>query len=289
MAKENTMSADLLSPGLTCCSGCAMELVFRHVLKALGDDIILVIPPGCAAVFCGYGNECGTRLPVFQGNLENSAAYAAGISRGLLRQGNDHTKVVAFAGDGATLDIGLQALSGMMERNDNVLYICYDNEAYMNTGIQGSSSTPMGAWSTTTPGGKPEAKKDLLRIAMAHGIPYCASASAAYLADLSKKVKKGREIKGSALIHVQCPCPTGWGYPTEKSVEVARAAVQSGAWILYEYQDGQVKNFFRLKNRIPVSAYTKLQKRFAGMDEATQEKLQSLVDREYAFMEQIST
>lgn len=209
MANAVAEKKDLVAHGVSACQGCGMELIIRNVVNTLGEDIILVIPPGCSAMFCGFGRETCIKVAAFQGNLENSAAYATGISRALRKQGNDHTKVVVFAGDGGTLDIGLQSLSGMMERGDDVLYICYDNEAYMNTGIQGSSSTPFGSWTTTTPGGKNVNKKDLLGIAIAHRIPYCASASIANLPDLRKKVLKAREVKGPSLLHIHCPCPTG--------------------------------------------------------------------------------
>ena len=212
MIDIRTESKGYVAHGVSACAGCGMELIIRNVLDVLGQDTTLVIPPGCSALFCGFGCETGIKVSAFQGNLENSAAIATGIRAGYAVQGNDHTHVVAFAGDGATLDIGLQSLSGMMERGEDVLYICYDNEAYMNTGIQGSSATPVGAWTTTTPGGKSVCKKDLLGIAMAHGIPYCASASIANIPDLRKKVQKAKDIRGPRLLHIFCPCPTGWGY-----------------------------------------------------------------------------
>lgn len=281
MFNINTESRGYVAHGVSACAGCGMELIIRNVLDVLGDDTTLVIPPGCSALFCGFGAESGIKVSAFQGNLENSAAYATGISRGYRVQGNDHTKVVAFAGDGGTLDIGLQSLSGMMERGEDVLYICYDNEAYMNTGIQGSSSSPYGAWTTTTPAGKPEQKKDLLGIAIAHSIPYCASASVSNIPDLRKKVQKARGVKGPSLLHIQCPCPTGWGCATSKSIEVCKKAVQSGAWVLYEYEDGKITINTKLKEFKPIKDYLILQKRFKGMSKEQMETLEHHVRKQY--------
>ena len=274
-------SKGYVAHGVSACAGCGMELIIRNILDVLGRDTTVVIPPGCSALFCGFGKESGLRVSAFQGNLENSAAYAAGIRAGYRAQGNNHTTVLAYAGDGGTLDIGLQSLSGMMERGDDVLYVCYDNEAYMNTGIQGSSATPFGAWTTTTPAGKPVQKKDLLGIAMAHGVPYCASASVSHIPDLRKKAAKAKEIKGPRLLHVLCPCPTGWGISPAKSVETARKAVQSGAWVLYEYENGKVKVTARQKEILPIREYVSLQKRFRGISEENIGLLQLQVRQNY--------
>ncbi len=274
-------SKGYVAHGVSACAGCGMELIIRNILDVLGQDTTVVIPPGCSALFCGFGKESGLRVSAFQGNLENSAAYAAGIRAGYRAQGNNHTTVLAYAGDGGTLDIGLQSLSGMMERGDDVLYVCYDNEAYMNTGIQGSSATPFGAWTTTTPAGKPVQKKDLLGIAMAHGVPYCASASVSHIPDLRKKAAKAKEIKGPRLLHVLCPCPTGWGISPAKSVETARKAVQSGAWVLYEYENGKVKVTARQKELLPIREYVSLQKRFRGISEENIGLLQLQVRQNY--------
>ncbi len=265
MIRIMTEADDYIAHGVSACAGCGMELIMRNVLSVLGQDVTVVIPPGCSALFCGYGRETGMRVSAFQGNLENTAAYAAGIRAGYEAQGNYHTTVLGFAGDGGTVDIGLQSLSGMLERRDKVLYICYDNEAYMNTGIQGSSSTPLAAWTTTTPGGKPTGRKNLLRIAMAHDIPYCASASVANIPDLRKKVQKAKDADGPALLHIHTPCPTGWGFEPCLSIEVCRLAVQTGAWILYEYENGKVTINSKIKEFKPIADYLKLQRRFKGV------------------------
>lgn len=276
-----TESKDYVAHGVSACAGCGMELILRNVLDILGQDTTLVIPPGCSALFCGFGKETGLKISTFQGNLENSAAFATGIKAGYEAQGNTHTTVVAYAGDGGTLDIGLQSLSGMMERGEDILYICYDNEAYMNTGIQGSSATPIGAWTTTTPEGKSVTKKDLLGIAIAHGIPYCASASVSNIPDLRKKVEKAKNIKGPRLLHIYCPCPTGWGYEPAKSVEISRMAVQTGAWILYEWEGSEIRITSKQKELKPVIEYLKMQKRFKGMTKESIDKFQEYVTKQY--------
>lgn len=288
MFKIETSANRFIAHGVSACAGCGLELIIRNVLDVLGEDTVVVIPPGCSALFCGFGREAGMRLASFQGNLESTAAYAAGIRAGLAAQGNDHTTVLGFAGDGATVDIGLQSLSGMLERGDRVLYVCYDNEAYMNTGIQGSSSTPYGAWTTTTPGGKATRRKDLLSIVMAHDVPYCASASVAYIPDLRRKVQKAKDAPGPAVLHVHSPCPTGWGCPPAKSIEVCRVAVQCGAWLLYEYENGKITLNQKPKQLRPVSDYVNLQGRFRGMDEQAVAALQEQVTQHYEEMLQKS-
>ena len=274
-----------VSPGISTCQGCMIDVIFRNVLDVLGDDTVLVVPPGCAAQFSGCGPEASVTVPGIQGNLENSAAIASGISNGFKHQGNDHTTVCVIAGDGGTVDIGLQSLSGAMERNENIIYICYDNEAYMNTGVQGSSSTPFGASTTTPPAGKPVNNKDLFQICMAHHIPYAATASIANLPDLRRKVQKAKETKGCRVLHIMSPCPTGWIYKSSKTVEVAREAINCGAWVLVEYENGKVK-----LGRKPIALgdagkYIGMQKRFRNV---TEEELQSInehIKEKYAYLE----
>jgi pyruvate ferredoxin oxidoreductase beta subunit len=261
-------SKGLVSHGVSACAGCGLELVIRNVLDVVGEDTIIVIPPGCAALFSGFGRETAVKVAGIQGNLENTAACAAGIRAGLKAQGNEHTTVLAFAGDGATVDIGIQSLSGMIERRDRVLYICYDNEAYMNTGIQGSSSTPLCASTTTTPAGKPVPRKDLVAIAIAHDIPYAATASLQNLVDLRKKVKKAQESQGPSLIHIHTPCPTGWAYDPALTVKIAKAAVGTGSWILYEYEKGKITVNYRPAALEPIDEYLKMQGRFKHLKAA---------------------
>jgi pyruvate ferredoxin oxidoreductase beta subunit len=269
----------LISHGISTCAGCALELAARHVIDVLGPNTVIVIPPGCAALLSGFGSETALRIPGLQGNLENSAAYAAGIRAGFELQNREEVTVLALAGDGGTVDIGLQALSGAFERGDRILYVCYDNEAYMNTGIQGSGSTPLGAATTTTPGGKDRPRKDMLAIAAAHKIPYLASASVGYVRDLRKKIEKATATRGPSYIHIHTPCPTGWGYPPAKTIEVARAAVQTGAWPLYEVENGETRITVKVGKLRPAAEYLKPQGRFRGLREADLEAIQAQMTR----------
>lgn len=266
-----------MSHGISTCAGCALELAARHILDVLGSSTVIVIPPGCAALLSGFGKQTALRIPGIQGNLENSAALAAGIRAGFEVQGREDVTVLALAGDGATVDIGLQALSGVFERGDRVLYVCYDNEAYMNTGIQGSGSTPMGATTTTTPGGKDRPSKNMLAIAAAHSIPYLASASVGYIKDLRKKVQKARGTIGPSYIHVHAPCPTGWSYDPAQTIEVARAAVQTGVWPLYEIVDGHTRITVDVPDPKPVKEYLRQQGRFSQLSVSDIRQLQRQV------------
>lgn len=271
----------LVSHGVSTCAGCGLELALRHILEVLGEDTVIVIPPGCAALFSGFGEETALRIPGIQGNLENAAAIAAGIRAGFEVQGREGTTVLALAGDGATVDIGLQSLSGVFERGDRVLYVCYDNEAYMNTGIQGSGSTPLGARTTTTPVGKDRPRKDMVAIAAAHRIPFVASASVGYIKDLRKKVKKAQKAAGPSYIHVHTPCPTGWFYDPAKTIEVARLAVQTGVWPLYEIEDGRRRITASVSRLRPVAEYLRLQGRFDHLDEGDIDEIQGQVTARY--------
>ena len=277
-----------VSPGISTCQGCMIDVIFRNVLDILGDDTVLVVPPGCAAQFSGTGPEASVTVAGVQGNLENSAAIASGIADGFKHQGNDHTQVVVIAGDGGTVDIGLQSLSGAMERNENILYICYDNEAYMNTGVQGSSSTPLAASTTTTPAGKPVNNKDLMQVVMAHHVPYAASASVANLPDLRKKVQKAKEIKGCRVLHIMSPCPTGWGYKSAKTVEVAREAINCGAWVLLEYENGKIKLGRKPAELGQPQKYISLQKRFKGASAESVAALGEHLTERYEYLEKLS-
>lgn len=284
MLDMKSQARGLIAHGMSACAGCGLELAIRVVLDVLGRNTVIVIPPGCAALFSGYGKETVTAIPGFQGNLENTAAYAAGIKAGFEVQGRN-VQVLGFAGDGATVDIGIQALSGALERGDRILYICYDNEAYMNTGIQGSGSTPLDAWTTTTPGGKTVYRKDMIGIVAAHKIPYTATASVGYVDDLRKKVEKAKEATkiGPAYLHIHIPCPTGWGSEPDKSIEIAKLAVQTLCWPLYEIIDGvSYKLTVPVAKPKGVAEYLKLQKRFSGVTADQIEQVQTAVEQEYS-------
>ena len=286
MYKLNSTSRGLVAHGVSTCAGCGLEVVIRKILDVLGKNTVIVIPPGCAALFSGYGNETTLKIPGLQGNLENTAAYAAGIKAGFEMQGRDDVNVLGFAGDGATVDIGIQALSGMFERGDKVLYVCYDNEAYMNTGIQGSGSTPLMASTTTTPAGKPAPRKNMMEIAAAHGIPYAASASVAYIEDLKKKTEKAKNANGPAYLHVHTPCPTGWQYDPSLTIEVAKTAVQTGAWVLMEIENGKTTLNRKLDKLKPVDTYLKLQGRFKHITETDIKNIQEDINNNITRLKQ---
>jgi pyruvate ferredoxin oxidoreductase beta subunit len=258
----------LFASGHRACPGCGVPIAVRAILDVTGPNVVVVTATGCLETFTSPIDLSCWEVPWIHGLFENAPAIATGIAAALKAKGNpEGTKVVAICGDGSTYDIGFGSLSGMFERRDKVLYVCYDNEAYMNTGIQRSSSTPYGATTTTTPHGecsfgKLEPKKDIPGIAVAHNIPYVATSSIAYIADLKKKVKKGLEADGPAYLHVYTPCNIGWGFNPELTVEIARLGVETGLYPLYEYENGKLTSARKQKEFKPVVEYLKLQKRF---------------------------
>lgn len=276
-----TPAKGLVAHGISFCAGCGIELSARVILDVLGRNTVIVIPPGCAALLSGFGSETSVQIPGFQGNLENTAAYAAGIKAGFEVQGKYDINVLGMAGDGGTVDIGLQSLSGALERGDKIIYVCHDNEAYMNTGIQGSGSTPMHGWTTTTPAGKTDRRKDMMAIVAAHNIPYAATASVGYVDDLRKKVEKAKASGGPAYLHIHVPCPTGWGCEPEKSIEVARLAVQTRSWNLYEIVNGELKITHPVNKPKDAALYLNSQKRFRGISEEELQHIKVDIDSEY--------
>ncbi len=258
----------LLKPGHRGCAGCGDALAGKFVLDAIGEDCIVVSPTGCLEVFTTPYPESAWGVPWIHSLFENAAAVASGVEVALKSLGKkNNTKVIAIGGDGATLDIGLQAISGAFERGHDITYICVDNEAYMNTGIQRSGATPLYASTTTSPAGKvssgnPLQKKNMPAIIAAHGSPYIATASISYAPDMMKKVKKAAEIKGPTYVHVHAPCCTGWKFESSKTIEVGKLAVETAMWPLYEIENGVVTNVRKLKNRKPVEEYLKVQGRF---------------------------
>ena len=263
------------------CAGCSSSLCLRYVLKAAGHDSVLVIPACCTSVIQGIYPNTAMNIPVYNIAFAAAAACASGMSEAFFAAGRD-TNVIVYAGDGGTVDIGIQALSGALERGTNFLYICYDNEAYGNTGMQRSGSTPIGARTTTTPGGKTTVKKDLDRIVEAHSPPYMATACSAYPLDLYKKVKKALSIKGPKFIHILAPCPPGWRYPAEQTVEMGKLAVKSGMWVLYEREYGKVTingpSKAAMRKPVPLEDYIKAQGRFKGISEDALRDLKQQVD-----------
>ena len=269
---------DLLCSGHAACPGCLEALSLRHVLAALGPDTVGVIPPSCLAIMAGPQPLSGLRIPVYQPPLASSAAAASGLRRALDAQGKRDTQVAVFAGDGGTYDIGLQCLSSAAERNENILYVCFDNEGYMNTGAPKSSSTPHFARTGSTPAGKPSRKKNLMEIMAAHSIPYAATACAAYLDDLLRKVQKARALRGMRFLTLLVPCLDGWGVPEDSGIELARLAVQSGVFPLYEVEDGVRYTLTGPPRTRTVREYLQAQRRYRGLGEAELRALESEVD-----------
>jgi len=223
-------------------------------------------------------------IPIFHCAFEAAASTASGVKAGLEMTGDSETTVMAWAGDGGTFDIGLQSLSGAAERNDDIIYVCYDNEAYMNTGIQRSSATPYGAWTTTTPVKhfKTRPKKDIVGILAAHRIPYIATASVAYPEDLLKKAAKAKSIRGTKFLHIYAPCPSGWKSRPEDTVKLARLAVQTAIFPLYEIEDGEKLTInIKLKEKKPINDYVRFQGRFRHLKEDDIALMQAEVDRKW--------
>jgi pyruvate ferredoxin oxidoreductase beta subunit len=281
------------APGHRACLGCGEALAVRLVCKALGQNAIVVTATGCMEIVSSPFPYTSWRVPWIHTLFENTAAVASGIEAGLkaiMRKGKrpaQEVKVVAMAGDGGTSDIGLQALSGALERRHDFLYICLDNEAYMNTGIQRSSATPYGASTTTAPAGKISIgqvtwKKNVPAIAAAHDIPYVATASPSYPFDLMAKVAKGAAIRGPAYVHILSVCPTGWRSATDLTIRVGRLAVETGVFPLYEVENGKYKLSIDLPRLRPVEDYLKLQGRFRHLSKATIAEIQDRVNEEYA-------
>ena len=259
---------NLFAPGHRGCAGCCDAMVTKFALRALGEDCIVVSPTGCLEVMTTPYPETSWNVPWIHSLFENAGAVASGIEAALKAKGQmANTKVVAIAGDGGTLDIGMRSISGAFERGHDITYICMDNEAYMNTGVQRSGATPTFASTTTSPSGEvsfgnPQPKKNMPAIMVAHGSPYVTTASLSYPKDLMKKVKKAADIEGPTYVHVHAPCTTGWGFDTSKTVEVGKLAVETALWPMYEIENGETTSVKKIRNPKPVEEYLKMQKRF---------------------------
>jgi pyruvate ferredoxin oxidoreductase beta subunit len=280
------------APGHRACIGCGEALAVRYVCKALGKNVIIVTATGCIEIFSSLLPQTSWQVAWIHTLFENVAAVMSGIEsayKARVRKGkipDKNVKFVGFGGDGATTDIGIQALSGAMERGHDFLYVCYDNEAYMNTGIQRSSSTPYGAWTTTAPVGKKSIgqvtwKKNMPEIAVAHKIPYVATASPSYPLDLMAKVKRGLEMGGPAYIHILSVCPTGWRSATDITIELGRLAVETGVFPLYEVINGQYQLSVDLPDLKPVREYLKKQGRFKHLTDDIVATIQTRVEEDY--------
>ena len=282
MEKLDLAEEPVLCSGHAACPGCIDALSARHVLSALGRNAAAVIPPSCMAIIAGAQPLSALRIPVYQPSLESSAAAASGLRRALDASGRQDTHVVVLAGDGGTYDIGLQCLSSAAERNENILYVCFDNEGYMNTGAQKSSSTPHFARTGSTPAGKTSRKKNLIEIMAAHEIPYAATATAAFLPDLARKVEKAKAMRGMRLLVLLVPCLDGWGVPEDQGIAVARLAVESGVFPLYEVEDGERYTLNTPQKTRPVRDYLRVQRRYAHLEEREIEALQLEIDAGWA-------
>ncbi len=294
--KELSKKEERLAPGHRLCAGCAAPIIARQVLLAIDEPVIVAMATGCLEVGTTIYPYTAWRIPWIHNAFENAASTLSGIEsmyRSLVKQGKmkeQDIKFVAFAGDGGTYDIGIQALSGVLERGHRLLYICYDNQAYMNTGIQRSGATPYGAWTTTSPAGtvipgKPQHRKDLTAIVAAHGIPYVAQASPHRFRDLMQKVRKGVAADGPAFINVLSSCNRGWRHPTDTTMEMSRLAVDTRFWPLYEVEKGEWKLNYRPKEKLPIEEFLKPQGRFRHLFKEENkhiiEELQAEVDRRW--------
>lgn len=280
-------SCGLFESGHRACGGCAAALAARTILDAAGKDTIVVSATGCMEVFSTPYPETAWKVPWIHSLFENNSAVASGVVASLRKQGRKE-KVIAIGGDGATFDIGMLCLSGAFERGHDFTYICYDNEAYMNTGIQRSGATPYDASTTTSPAGRcsmgnPRPKKDLPMILAAHGAPYVATASVAYPADLRKKVERALQTEGPCYIQVHAPCCTGWGFEGEKTMVIGKLAIETGLWVNFEMENGTVTKAKKVVRK-PVEEYLKEQRRFRHLFKPKRNdpeiaKIQAIADR----------
>ena len=292
--QANMRRTNSLNSGHRACQGCGEALGARYAIdaamQATGNRVIAINATGCLEVFSTPYPETSWQIPWMHSLFGNASAVAAGVAAALRIKGGKGAKVIAQGGDGGTTDIGFGCLSGMFERNDDVLYICYDNEAYMNTGVQRSSATPPAARTATTmavgphPGNVFGTGKNVPLIAMAHHIPYVATASVANLRDLEAKVTRAMSVSGARYIHIHVPCPLGWGSQPADTIKIARLAVESGLFPLFEAVNGEVVERYQLRRRVPVDDYLRLQRRFAHLFGATPDTqtiaaIQAMADR----------
>lgn len=294
MAREH-FEENLYVSGHTACAGCGQSMAVRIVLNAAGKNTMVANSTGCLEVFSTKAPETAFGIPWVHSLFENSAAVASGIELALKQLGKlDSTKIIAQAGDGGTGDIGLQAISGMLERGHDILYVCYDNEAYMNTGIQRSGSTPFYANTTTSPVGKrsagnPTIKKPMVEICAAHHIPYSATTSVANPKDIEKKVKKALSIRGPKYLQIHVPCPLGWRSDPAKTIEIAKVAVQTGLYPIVEYEFGKLVNVQKITPK-PVEEYLKMQGRFSHIlkNKESLEAVQKVANQNIAYYNLVS-
>ena len=283
MAPLSMSDRDYFKPGHLGCPGCGAAIAIKFALKALGEKTIMVIPASCASIIVGPYPQSAVTVPILHTAFATAGAAASGVRAALDIKGDTETTVLSWAGDGGTFDIGFQSLSGAVERNEDCIFVCYDNEAYMNTGVQRSSSTPYGVRTTTTPGQdwKKTRKKNIMETMAAHRIPYAASASIAFPEDMIAKFQKAREKKGGArFIHIFASCATGWGAPSDMSVKIARLAVQTNIFPLYEIENG-TRYTLNYKGDRPVNDYLQTQGRFKHLGKENVSRIQNMVDEDW--------
>ncbi|HDJ29011.1 MAG TPA: pyruvate synthase subunit beta [Proteobacteria bacterium] len=264
----NVTTAEYLHTGHMACPGCGASLSLRHALKMLGEQTIVVMPACCTSIIVGGQPTTAVSVPLIHVPFATAAACASGVRRALLAQGRQEVTVMVWAGDGGTFDIGLQAISGAAERHEDFLYVCYDNEAYMNTGIQRSSATPPGAWTTTTPAGKEleYEKKDIISIIKAHRPSYLATATIAYPEDFMAKFAKAKKLSGFRFLHLLAACPAGWKLDSSASLEVTRLAVETGMFPLLEQnEDNELQLTYVPKTYEPLASYFRIQGRYKNL------------------------
>ncbi len=266
------------------CPGCGAALALRYFLKAVGDKIVLIIPPGCTApAVIGKLEHKGVPIDTIGSPFGNVSIIAGGVKSALVLSGDTETQVVGWAGDGATFDIGFGAVSAAAERNEDIIYVCYDNEGYQNTGNQRSSASPWQTINTTNPAGMPkmEFKKDIMSIMAAHAIPYAATASVAFPDDLMRKAERAKGMTGFRFLHILTPCTQGWGFPMNLTVELARMAVHTKIFPLFEVENGVKYTINKKPKGTPLSEYTKLQKRFRFLSDEALKELENITEERW--------
>ena len=280
MKKMEIPLSENLGHGHLACAGCGAGIGMRLTLKALGEKTVMVIPASCWSIIPGSWPYSSLRITAIHAGFVTGGATASGVRAALDIRGDRETLVAVWAGDGGTFDIGLQSLSGAAERNEDFLYICNDNEGYMNTGTQRSSATPLFAWTTTTPVMQPKEnpKKDIMAIMADHQIPYAATATIAYPEDFLRKIEKAKKIRGTRFIHLLSPCPPGWRIPSELAIKISRLAVRSRVFPLYEIENGRSYTLQEESQVVPVKEYLKLQGRFNHLKEEDMKEIQRRVD-----------
>lgn len=284
---------DQITPGMSACQGCGGELILRRVMQVAGKNTIVAIPPGClaGAGVVGWNYANGQKTPVHITLLDNTAAFLSGLSRMYERKGRSDVNIVAVAGDGATADCGFQSLSAAAERGEKMLYICYDNEGYMNTGYQRSSTTTLGSRTSTTPlgskiSGKEQQQKYVPLIMAMHQIEYCATASPSHMKDMVEKIQKGLAAskKGFAYLHVFSPCPPGWGYGSHMSITMARRAVESNLFPLWEMAEGKLTVNVKPANPLPVADFVEAIGKFKALSDEAIAAIQQRTDQRFQLL-----